>query len=151
MSVPGAAFRRLGAALTLAMLLCACTESGIGKFHGSRTLGGEEVSAETLNRGRELYLKYCVSCHGAKGDGQGPAASGLEPRDFTAADFRSKSTEGDALPTHEDLVRMISEGAVDRGMPAWNGLRDEDLDALAHFIKTFSPRWSEARAADVGE
>lgn len=133
--------------IVLAGLATGCGEPAVPEFDGPRTLGGEEVPAATLNRGRDLYLKLCISCHGAKGDGKGPAASGLQPRDFTAADFRQKSTQGDALPTHDDLVRMIREGAVDRGMPAWNGLPEQDLDALAHFIKTFSSRWSGSGAA----
>ncbi len=31
-------------------------------------------------RGRTIYKEYCSQCHGAKGDGDGPAASGLEPK-----------------------------------------------------------------------
>ncbi len=142
--------RGLVALLVLAGQATGCGDSAIPEFEGPRNLGGEEIPAATLNRGRDLYLKLCVSCHGAKGDGQGPAASGLDPRDFTTAQFRNKSTQGDALPTHDDLTRMIREGAVDRGMPAWNGLPEQDLDALAHFIKTFSPRWSEPGAANGG-
>jgi mono/diheme cytochrome c family protein len=32
------------------------------------------------NRGRTIYKEYCMQCHGAKGQGDGPAASGLEPK-----------------------------------------------------------------------
>jgi hypothetical protein len=31
-------------------------------------------------------------------------------------------------------------------MPTWKGMRDEDLSALADYIKTFSPRWQETDA-----
>jgi mono/diheme cytochrome c family protein len=106
-------------------------------------LGGREVSAETLNAGRDLYRIHCVSCHGEAGAGDGPAASGLKfpPRDFRAAAF-SFVAEGQ-LPTHEQLVDRIRTGVPDRGMPTWKGMRDEDLSALADYLKTFSPRWLE--------
>ena len=35
------------------------------------TLGGREVSAQTLNQGHDLYSKHCVSCHGVEGAGDG--------------------------------------------------------------------------------
>jgi mono/diheme cytochrome c family protein len=39
----------------------------------------------TIARGREIYEARCASCHGARGDGQGPAAQSLplKPPDFT--------------------------------------------------------------------
>ena len=114
-------------------------------FEGPQVLGGIEVSAATLERGRKLYGQYCLSCHAANGSGTGPAAASLPhpPRDFREGHFVHKSTDGEALPTHEDLRRVIRDGVVERGMPSWKGLRDEDGDALAHYIKTFSPRWKE--------
>jgi mono/diheme cytochrome c family protein len=106
-------------------------------------LGGVEVGGETLERGRSLFTRYCASCHGNDGSGAGPAATGgVRPRDFRAAQFVHASEDG-ALPTHDRLVDVIRDGVPENGMPAWKGLRNEDLDALAHYIKTFSPRWSE--------
>ena len=31
-------------------------------------------------RGKVIYKEYCAQCHGAKGEGDGPAASGLKPK-----------------------------------------------------------------------
>ena len=53
------------------LLLVACEEE---EFSKSKTLGGKQVSAETLNAGKEAYTHYCRACHGDKGDGHGPAA-----------------------------------------------------------------------------
>ena len=48
---------------------------------------------------------YCVGCHGANGDGKGPAADMLivKPRDFTKGIFKFRSTPSGTLPTDEDL------------------------------------------------
>ena len=131
----------------LTRLICAAFTLACGEppaqFTEPMVLGGVEVPAEVLNRGQKLYANHCASCHGADGSGKGPAARHLSPgpRDFRAGEFMHKAAEGDALPTDAELRRVIKKGVADRGMPAWGGLRDEDVDALVSFIKTFSPRW----------
>ncbi len=37
-------------------------------------------SAESIARGKSLFERYCVTCHGATGRGDGPAASSLPVR-----------------------------------------------------------------------
>jgi mono/diheme cytochrome c family protein len=125
--------------LAMAVASLACEDKP--HFTEPMTLGGRKVEPETLNQGRDLYNMHCVSCHGEDGSGNGPAAKSLKfpPRDFREASF-SFVADGD-LPSHEQLVDRISTGAPERGMPPWKGMREEDLSALADFIKTFSPRW----------
>lgn len=134
----------LGAGVLGSPLACKAEEPG---FTAPMTLGGRVVPAATLEQGRDLYRMHCASCHGEAGAGDGPAAKALTypPRDFRAAEF-SFAPAGE-LPSHEALVERIRTGAPDRGMPTWKGMRDEDLSALADYIKTFSPRWSEPSAA----
>ena len=136
---------RIMVAMTTMAGLASC-ESKQAAFTEPMTLGGREVSAETLNQGRDLYRVHCVSCHGESGAGDGPAARSLAfpPRDFRAADF--SFVEAGQLPTHDALVERIRQGVPERGMPTWKGMRDDDLSALADYIKTFSPRWQEAQS-----
>jgi mono/diheme cytochrome c family protein len=124
-------------------LLSTCGGETPPRFSEAQTLGGQEISAEILNAGARTYQLYCASCHGGDGSGNGPAAASLDPkpRDFRTGGFAHKSTPGDELPTHEDLKEVITKGVPARGMPAWAGLRSEDLDAVAHYLKTFSTRW----------
>lgn len=131
--------------VVMGLLSVSCVEPE-PRFKAPVNLGGREVSAATLNRGHRTYSLYCSSCHGADGSGEGNAARSLQtkPRDFRQAEFKYKSTEGDALPTDEDLSYTILQGRVETGMPAWNGLTDEDRDAVIQYLKTFSPRWAEA-------
>lgn len=133
---------RLWPALAVFMGLIGCVEPE-PKFSAPMTLGGRQVPAEVLNRGHRTYNLYCASCHGADGSGQGNAARSLstKPRDFRQAAFKYKSTDGDALPTDDDLSQTILQGRVETGMPAWNGLTPEDRTAVIQYLKTFSPRW----------
>jgi len=114
-------------------------------FDQGMTLGGREVSAQTLNHGHDLYRKHCVSCHGEGGAGDGPAAPSLKfpPRNFRTGEFSFVPTG--QLPSHAALVERIRTGVPERGMPPW-AMRDEDLGALADYIKTFSPRWKESES-----
>jgi mono/diheme cytochrome c family protein len=139
----------LPAGLPLA-LICglsstAC-EAAEPAFDAPMTLGGREVPAATLNKGRDLYGRHCVSCHGEQGAGDGPAARNLKfpPRDFRKAEF--SFVPAGELPSHEQLVERIRSGVPDRGMPPWKGMRAEDLSALADYIKTFSPKWKAGGA-----
>lgn len=132
--------------VALAASLLACESKRQPAFSEPMTLGGREVSAETLNQGRDLYRVHCVSCHGENGAGDGPAARSLKypPQDFRAGQF--SFAEPGQLPSHEALIERIRTGVPERGMPPWKGMRDEDLSALADYLKTFSPRWQEADA-----
>lgn len=106
-------------------------------------LGGQEVSADVLNRGARVYALFCVSCHGADGSGRGNASRSFDkpPRDFREGRFEYVSGPEGSLPTDDDLSQTIREGRPGTGMPAWNGLSDEDHHAVIQYLKTFSGRW----------
>jgi mono/diheme cytochrome c family protein len=138
-------------AMLASLAMGGCSEPAPA-FTEPMTLGGREVSPDTLNQGRDLYFKYCVSCHGETGAGDGPAARSLKfpPRDFRLAKFsfvEADPKRAGELPTHQELVDRIRSGVPERGMPPWTGMREEDLSALADYIKTFSPAWREPREA----
>jgi mono/diheme cytochrome c family protein len=141
-------------ALPLLLSFGTACESGPPPFTAPRTLRriGDtpiEVSAETLNHGQKLFNRYCGSCHGYEGGGDGTAARSLDPkpRDFRTAEFLYVATGEGSLPSDADLKGTIRNGVVSRGMPAWNGMQEADLDALVSYIKSFSPRWSAPGAA----
>jgi mono/diheme cytochrome c family protein len=106
---------------------------------------GTDVGTDAQREaGKTLYAKYCVQCHGEKGDGNGYATQHLypRPRDFTTGKFKVRTTPNGALPTHEDLVRIIRVGMPYTSMPAWPGLTDEEVSNLAYYVKTFSADFS---------
>ena len=94
-----------------------------------------------LDKGQRLYRRACAPCHGARGDGRGPAASALEPKphDFTTGLYKFRSTPFNAVPTDADLMRTISEGIPGSAMPAWKRLLSEPQRlALVQYIKSFA-------------
>jgi cytochrome c oxidase cbb3-type subunit 2 len=108
------------------------------------------LDAAKAARGKVAYQRYCISCHGERGDGLGYSAPWLDPkpRDFTRAIFKCRSTPNGTLPDDKDLVRTLREGLYHTNMPSWAVLGDPWLHELIEYIKTFSPRWKEEGPGD---
>ncbi|MBL8343214.1 MAG: c-type cytochrome [Rubrivivax sp.] len=66
-------------------------------------------------RGGAFYLANCATCHGTRGDGQGPRAYFInpKPRNFGEADSRARFNR-------LVLFAAVSEGRLASEMPAWN-------------------------------
>jgi mono/diheme cytochrome c family protein len=107
-------------------------------FKGPEILGGQEISARTLNLGHDTYMQYCMQCHGVNGDGKGPAAYGANPppRNFQQGLYKFASVTSGELPTDKDLKHTIRFGLRGTPMLPWD-ISDERLDAVTHYIKTF--------------
>jgi cytochrome c oxidase cbb3-type subunit 2 len=109
---------------------------------------GAEPLAVLGAEGAGVYARYCAGCHGAQGDGRGPAAEMLlvKPRDFTKGVFKFRSTPSGSLPTDEDVYRIITRGVYRTSMPEWSLLSEHDRIALVQYVKGFYPQWT-ARGA----
>ncbi len=99
-------------------------------------------------RGKQLYRRYCVGCHGPLGDGRGENAQWIDPkpRNFVTGTFKCRSTPSGALPTDEDLYKSVTRGFVDSNMPSWLPLTAQQRADLIAYVKTFSSRFSEEKA-----
>ena len=78
--------------------------------------------------GKKLAETNCVTCHGASGKGDGPAAAALNPKpaDWTSAKVQAESDGS--------LFWKISNG---RGpMPPWKHLPEKDRWDLVAFVKS---------------
>lgn len=91
-----------------------------------------------------IYRTRCESCHGARGDGNGPASHVLtpRPRDFAEGDFKLRSTESGDIPTDADLERTVRRGIPGTAMPSFRGqLSDAEVAAVITVLKSYSPRF----------
>ena len=97
----------------------------------------EHFQKADAGRGAIVYQEYCVQCHGAKGEGDGPGASGLEPKPAVHAKMAL-----DQLP-EDYLFNVIYYGGKSVGkspmMPDWGlTLPPKDLaDVIAYLKDTF--------------
>jgi len=93
------------------------------------------------DRGAALYAANCASCHGALGDGKGPAAARLDPPpiDFTnLARARLRSTFA--------LYQVIGQGLDGTAMPGFTSLSATERWDLAFYVGRFA-----YPAARIGE
>jgi len=103
------------------------------------------AQAPDLAHGAAVYQQHCVTCHGAKGAGDGPAAAALDPApiDFTdaaRADLRSPLS----------LYQATSQGIEGTGMVGYAGtLSDADLWAVSYYVGTlaYAPQAGQGEAA----
>jgi mono/diheme cytochrome c family protein len=95
-------------------------------------------------RGAEVYRRYCVTCHGERGDGIGEFApyTTPKPRDFRQGTFKWRSTPSGSLPLVSDLERTIRDGIYWTAMPSFFPLRERARRDVIAYIQTFSPRWT---------
>jgi mono/diheme cytochrome c family protein len=90
---------------------------------------------EILARGQVLYAQNCVSCHGPKGDGDGPAGKGLKPspRRFTHQEDWVNGTRIDAI------YKTLEQGIKGSSMVAYTMLSKRDRMALVHYVRSLGP------------
>ncbi|MBI3706171.1 MAG: cbb3-type cytochrome c oxidase subunit II [Proteobacteria bacterium] len=95
-------------------------------------------SDEWTAYGKEEYMRRCAGCHGATGDGNGPAAtfmSKARPRDFTRGVFKFRDTPSNSLPTDGDLLRTVTRGVRGTAMPSWHMLSEKTRLAIIQYVK----------------
>jgi len=104
------------------------------------------AQAADLAEGIDLYKNHCAACHGADGEGNGPAAPAMRTPVPNLRVLARRN--GDVFPT--DAVTAYIDGRDlkaahgDREMPIWGDVfRDPDpkkarerIDSLVAFLKT---------------
>jgi mono/diheme cytochrome c family protein len=94
--------------------------------------------------GRKFYDANCATCHGVKGDGQGPRAYFInpKPRVFTAPEVR-------ALFNRPAIFAAVSAGSLGSEMPAWDKVLDAQqiADVSEYVFRAFMAPSSVKAAA----
>ncbi len=94
---------------------------------------GDAAAAEA---GQVLYQANCASCHGATGQGDGPASTALYPRPANLADADMMADLSDGY-----IFWRISEGGMmepfNSQMPPWKGtLSEEEIWQVITYMRT---------------
>ena len=82
-------------------------------------------------KGKAIYEKHCMVCHGPQGQGDGPTGRLLKPpaADFTSALSKKKS--------EADLLQTVENGKVGTAMVPWKSqLSQAELNDLMGYVMT---------------
>ncbi|MBI1312911.1 c-type cytochrome [bacterium] len=103
---------------------------------------GVQVIGDGLQKGRNLYLKHCMHCHGVSGDGDGPTAPYLKPRprDYRKGIFKFTSTKTGVRASRDDLFRLVKLGVPGTYMPSFMLLPDDEVSAIVEYVRWLSMR-----------
>ena len=102
-----------------------------------------QIFGSELQRGRNLYLRHCMHCHGVSGDGAGPTAQyfRVKPRDYRQGVIKFTSTK--ALvprPSRDDLFRIVKLGVPGTYMPSFMLLPDDEVKSITEYVRWLAMR-----------
>jgi mono/diheme cytochrome c family protein len=111
----------------------------------NEALADLQLDDATLAEGAKIYRRYCVTCHGLTGDGNGPAGRFHvpPPRDYRQGIFKYSSSSqqmGERKPLRADLARIIRNGLPGSSMPSFGSLPENQMDALVSYVIHLSIR-----------
>ena len=90
-----------------------------------------ELTDESVSAGRQIYGRFCRSCHGVRADGRGMAAPpGSRPANLV--DDAWDHGDSDA-----EIFKVIKEGVPPKyDMDAWDGrISDDDIWNAINFLR----------------
>ncbi|MCH8156539.1 MAG: c-type cytochrome [Nitrospinae bacterium] len=121
------------------LLTLAVSVAFAGIAFGQTIQPPDVVKTDLLEKGKKVYFKRCVWCHGVEGGGDGPSADRLftRPRNFIQGTFKIRTTDSGDLPLESDLIETVKNGLPGSAMPAWGEfLKKDEIVAVVNFVKT---------------
>lgn len=82
--------------------------------------------ASASQAGEKLYHRYCAACHGRDAEGMGHTPA-----------LRTRLVEGAAPGA---LFWLLRNGMLDRGMPSWSKLPEQQRWQIVTYLKTLPGR-----------
>ncbi|SPP64520.1 c-type cytochrome [Nitrospira lenta] len=84
-----------------------------------------------VRKGKAIYEKHCVLCHGPQGRGDGPVGKTINP---PAADFASAASK---KKPDAELLATIEKGRPPTAMVGWKGqLSDAEMQDVLAYVKS---------------
>src|SRR5215475_13269465 len=97
----------------------------------------EAQNAESIEAGKKLYQRYCASCHGPNGKGDGGMAlSGGEPSDLTDDAWDHGSTDG-------EIFVVIRDGVSADMLAYKEKLTEKQIWQVVNYIRSIGPKPSK--------
>ena len=86
---------------------------------------------EMLAKGKAVYIVNCLSCHGEKGNGLGPAGKYMNPKPRNLVTDKFKNGQ-----TAPDIFKSITKGLDGTGMSGFETLPESDRWALVYYVQS---------------
>jgi len=105
-------------------------------------LASDVMSASVLasgdaQRGMPLYQNLCASCHGAKGQGDGPAADLFDPRPADFTGHLKYALTGDGRMDASTAAFFVRQGVAGSAMPGHPWLSENEVADLVACLMEF--------------
>jgi mono/diheme cytochrome c family protein len=89
------------------------------------------AAAGDARKGKSVYEKSCLVCHGPQGRGDGPVGKTINP---PAADFTSAASK---KKTDAELLAVIENGRPPTAMVGWKGqLSEAEIQDVLAYVKS---------------
>lgn len=89
----------------------------------------DQEDVTQVEKGKRIFQKYCLACHGREGTGDGYRMLGADPANLASRQTQEKSDE--------DLLESIHEGQS--MMPPWKDrLSNEDRRRVLAYIRSLA-------------
>jgi cbb3-type cytochrome c oxidase subunit III len=97
----------------------------------------EPANAESVEAGRKLYQRFCASCHGPQGKGDGSLAlAGGTPSDLTDDVWDYGSTDG-------EIFVAIRDGVSADMLAYKEKLNEKQIWQVVNYIRSIGPKAKE--------
>ena len=93
-----------------------------------------EMNDASVRQGKQVFVRYCVTCHGMNGKGETDMGDTLEapPSDLTNGEWKYGGTDG-------EVMTLVRDG-TELGMPSFKEqLNEQRLWQVVHYLRTIGP------------
>lgn len=120
-------------ALTSLVLFLNCGDKSEKPAETPAPAAAETASALSpeLQKGQEIFLQNCSSCHGEKGAGDGAAAASLNPK---PRNYKAPAAQWKNGNTEAGILKTLNNGIPASPMVAYKFLGDENIKLLAKYV-----------------
>ena len=111
----------------------------LSKAEAKKLKNPVEATPQSIASGRQTYTRFCVSCHGRTGLGDGPGAAAVEgpvkPANLADEKWDHGSTDGEVYATIRDGVGPKFD------MAAWGErVKETDIWNVINYIHSLAPK-----------
>ena len=102
-------------------------------------------TAASIAKGKAVFAKNCVTCHGEKGNGDTPTGKALNPpaENLTDPAFQKDHADG-------QIFTSITKGITGSGMVSWEkSISEKNRWNLVNYIRTLAPK-AEGKKTEAG-